>query len=271
VRFATVVVSGASRAAVSVGEDWRALPASDLSELLSSRSLDAAGHLAGDALPDAMVALPLPSPTKVVCCGLNYTEHIAETRREFPTYPTLFTKYADMLIGPTDDLLLPRGLQLDWEAELAVVVGSTLSRADRATAFAGIAGYTVANDISIRDWQRRTSEWFQGKAWDATTPVGPVVVTPNELDPMAGIDVVCRLNGEEVQRGNTKTLVFDAADLLAYISTFTPLRPGDLVLTGTPGGVGMARDPQRFLADGDVVETEIDGIGKLRTAVRFTG
>jgi acylpyruvate hydrolase len=129
----------------------------------------------------------------------------------------------------------------------------------------------VANDISVRDWQYRTLEWFQGKAWDASTPVGPVVVTPDEIDPAAGVEVICRVNGEELQRDSTRTLVFDPADLLAYISTFTVLRPGDLVLTGTPGGVGVARDPQRFLADGDVVETEITGIGTLRNTVRFTG
>lgn len=269
-RFATVAAEGASRAAILDGDDWRVLPASDLSDLLRSTSFGAAAQEAGQVLPEAVVRLPLPTPTKVVCCGLNYREHIAETGRDVPTHPTLFSKYADTLIGPTDELVLPSGLHVDWEAELAIVVGATLRRADREMALAGIAGYTVANDISVRDWQRRTPEWFQGKAWDATTPVGPVVVTPDEIDPIAGLDIVCRVNGEEVQRDSTRTLVFDAADLLAYISTFTILRPGDLVLTGTPGGVGMARDPQRFLADGDVVETEITAIGTLRTAVRFT-
>ena len=214
--------------------------------------------------------LPLPSPGKVICCGLNYGDHIAETGREQPAYPTLFAKYADTLIGPTDDIVLPRGLQVDWEAELAVVVGAEIRGAGREEASAAIAGYTVANDISVRDWQYRTLQWFQGKAWDRSTPVGPVLVTPDEVDPVAGLDISCRVNGEEVQRANTRTLVFDSADLLAYVSTFTVLRPGDLVLTGTPGGVGVARDPQRFLEDGDVVETEIAGIGLLRNAVRFT-
>ncbi len=268
-RFATVTCAGVSSAAVLDGDDWRALPASDLSDLLRSTSLDAAARQAGDVLPDAVIGMPLPTPTKVICCGLNYAEHIAETERELPRYPTLFAKHADTLIGPADDLVLPSGLQVDWEAELAVVVESALRHADRETALAGIAGYTVANDISIRDWQRRTLQWFQGKAWDGTTPVGPVVVTPDEVDPMEGLDIVCRVNGAEVQRDNTRTLVFDAADLLAYISTFTALRPGDLVLTGTPGGVGMAQAPPRFLIDGDVVETDIIGIGALRTAVHF--
>ncbi|AUG76265.1 Fumarylacetoacetate (Faa) hydrolase [Kitasatospora sp. MMS16-BH015] len=266
--LATVAHAAGTSAAVLDGGEWRALPAADLSAFLAS---GAVADTTGEVIAGAVPVLPLPAPGKVICCGLNYADHIRETGRELPAHPTLFTKYADTLLGPTADLVLPKGLEVDWEAELAVVVGTTLRRADRATALAGIAGYTVANDISVRDWQYRTLEWFQGKAWDASTPLGPVVVTPDELDPAAGVEVICRVNGEQVQRDSTRTLVFDAADLLAYISTFTVLRPGDLVLTGTPGGVGVAREPKRFLAHGDVVETEIPGIGTLRTTVRFDG
>lgn len=269
-RLATVAHAAGTSAAVLDGDTWRALPGTDLSEFLATNSQVPAAALAGEPIGGAVPVLPLPAPRKVICCGLNYADHIRETGRDLPTHPTLFTKYADSLTGPDADVVLPPGLQVDWEAELAVVVGTTLRRADRSTALAGIIGYTVANDISVRDWQYRTAEWFQGKAWDASTPVGPVVVTPDEIDPTEGVEVICRVNGEQVQRGNTRTLVFDPADLLAYISTFTVLRPGDLVLTGTPGGVGVARDPQRFLADGDVVETEISGIGRLRNTVRFT-
>ncbi|MFF0296123.1 fumarylacetoacetate hydrolase family protein [Kitasatospora sp. NPDC004614] len=266
-RLATVTrPGGGSSAAVLRGEVWHALPAPDLSAFLRT----GATPQPGEPIPGAVPVLPLPTPGKVLCCGLNYAEHIREMGRELPSHPTLFAKFADTLAGPQDDLVLPRGLQLDWEAELAVVVGATLRRADRAAALAGIAGYTVANDVSVRDWQNRTAQWLQGKAWDGSCPVGPVVVTPDEVDPAAGLEVVCRVNGEQVQRDSTKTLVFDAADLLAYISTFTVLRPGDLVLTGTPGGVGAARDPQRFLADGDVLETSISGIGTLRNTVRLT-
>ena len=269
-RFATIrTEDGRRSAALLDGSEWRSLPARDLSVLLATASLADAPGLAGEVLPGATPVLPLPAPRKVICCGLNYAEHIAETGRERPAYPTLFAKYADTLVGPSDDLDLRAGLQVDWEVELAVVVGATLREADRDTALASIAGYTVANDISVRDWQYRTVAWFQGKAWDHSTPLGPVVVTPDELDPFAGVEVICRVNGEEVQRDNTKTLVFDAADLLSYASTFTMLRPGDVVLTGTPGGVGVARDPQRFLADGDVVESEIPGIGVLRNTVRL--
>jgi acylpyruvate hydrolase len=278
-RLATVADdTGSTTAAVLDGGTWRALPAPDLSALLAGEPALGAGvplaelaARAGREVAGAIPVLPLPAPAKVICCGLNYAEHIQETGRELPRFPTLFAKFADTLTGPTDDVVLPQGLQVDWEAELAVVVGAPLRNADVTTAAAAIAGYTVANDVSVRDWQYRTLQWFQGKAWDRSTPVGPVIVTPDEVDPARGLDVSCRVDGEEVQRDSSATLVFDSAALLAYISTFTTLRPGDLVLTGTPGGVGVARDPQRFLEDGSVMETEISGIGLLRNTIRFTG
>lgn len=269
-RLSTVrTPSGTTTAALHDGDGWRRLPADDLSALLGSRPLEAIGQLAGEPVPGATLALPLPTPGKVICCGLNYADHIVETGRDLPAYPTLFAKYADTLIGPEEDVVLPHGLDVDWEAELAVVVGETIRGVDVEQARAAIAGYTVANDISVRDWQRRTLQWFQGKAWERTTPVGPVVVTPDEVDPVAGLEVVCRVNGDERQRGSTETLVFDSATLLAYISTFTTLRAGDLVLTGTPGGVGMGMTPPIYLASGDHVETEIVGIGTLNNVVRF--
>ncbi|MEU6199961.1 fumarylacetoacetate hydrolase family protein [Streptomyces sp. NPDC047061] len=269
-KLATVAHDGRTSAAVLDTGGWRALPADDLSALLATTAPDRLAGLAGAVLPGAVPVLPLPSPRKVVCCGLNYADHITEMGRELPAHPTLFAKYADTLTGPEDDLVLPKGLDVDWEAELAVVVGAELGGADRETAARAIAGYTVANDVSVRDWQRRTLQWFQGKAWDRTTPLGPVVVTPDELDPVAGVEVICRVNGAERQRGNTRTLVFDAAALLAYVSAFTVLRPGDIVLTGTPGGVGMGMTPPVFLADGDLLETEIPGIGTLRNRFRLT-
>lgn len=273
-RLATVASPTGTTAALLDGADWRTLPAADLSSLFAAApdGLDheALAEQAGPVLAGAVPILPLPRPGKVLCCGLNYGDHIDETGRDRPRFPTLFGKFSDTLVGPTADLHLDPSADWDWEAELAVVVGRTLRRADRDTARAAIGGWTVANDLSARDWQRRTLQWMQGKVWDATTPVGPVVVTPDEIDPTAGSTITCRINGEQVQRDDTATLVFDAADLLAYISTFTVLRPGDLVLTGTPGGVGMARTPPRFLADGDVLETEIDGIGVLRNTVRMT-
>lgn len=256
---------GTTMAATLVNGTWRRLPGRSLSEFLRQ------GFKTEPAETLAWVkgVLPLPEPGKVICCGLNYGDHIAETGRDVPSHPTLFAKYADSLVGPRDDIILPTGLQVDWEAELAVVVGAELWRAGHEEASAAIFGYTVANDISVRDWQYRTLQWFQGKAWDRSTPVGPHIVTADEVDPAEGLDISCRVNGQEVQRSNTRTLVFDSAALLSYISTFTVLRPGDLVLTGTPGGVGVSRDPQQFLQDGDVVETEIADIGVLRNKIRF--
>ncbi|MEW2117136.1 fumarylacetoacetate hydrolase family protein [Streptomyces sp. NPDC005474] len=269
-KLATVTHAGRTKAAVLDGARWRELPAPDLSALLAATPLDRLADLAGAQLPGAVPVLPLPAPRKVVCCGLNYADHITEMGRELPTHPTLFAKFADTLTGPEDDLVLPEGLDVDWEAELAVVVGAELTGADRDTAARAVAGYTVANDVSVRDWQKRTPQWFQGKAWDRTTPLGPVVVTPDELDPVAGVEVICRVNGVERQRGDTRTLVFGAADLLAYVSAFTTLRPGDVVLTGTPGGVGTGMTPPVYLADGDLLETEIPDIGTLRNRLRIT-
>ena len=273
-RLATVATpDGGTCAAVCHDDVWVALPASDLSELLTRPAWrDVAAAPGGTVVggPDANLLTPLPRPAKVICCGLNYGDHITEMGRELPEFPTLFAKYADTLVGPTDVIRAPADVDLDWEAELAVVVGRPLRHATEEQAREAIAGYTVANDISVRDWQRRTLQWFQGKAWDATTPVGPVVVTPDEVDPEAGLELTCQVNSETLQRGNTRTLVFGAAALLAYISQFTLLRPGDLVMTGTPGGVGMGMTPPRFLRDGDVVRTEIEGIGFLDNTIRLT-
>lgn len=209
----------------------------------------------------------LPTAGKVICCGLNYGDHIQEMGRALPEYPTLFAKYADTLTGAADTIEVCGSEQVDWEAELAVVIGTSIFRADEEQALQSIAGYTVANDVSMRDWQNRTLQWFQGKAFDATTPVGPVMVTPDEMG--SDFEVRGYVNGQLMQEGNTKTLVFSPSRLLSYISHFTVLRPGDLVLTGTPGGVGMGMNPPRFLQDGDVLTTEIAGIGRLENRVRI--
>lgn len=266
-RLATVALpNGTTSAATLVDDLWRKLDAPDLSAALV-KGLERME--AGPVLVGASPVLPLPRPGKIICCGLNYGDHIRETGREIPAFPTLFAKYADTLIGPGVDIRAPRDVALDWEAELAVVVGRETRNASPETAAGAIAGYTIANDISVRDWQSRTLQWFQGKAWDATTPIGPIVVTPEEFDASTA-DVTCAVNDVVRQRGNTASLVFDGAALIAYISTFTRLRPGDIVLTGTPGGVGMAMNPPTFLKDGDVVQTSITGIGTLTNRVSLT-
>ncbi|MBB3664457.1 acylpyruvate hydrolase [Prauserella sediminis] len=211
------------------------------------------------------------SARKVVCCGHNYRGHILEMGRQIPSHPTLFAKFVDTLAGPHDVVEVPEWARgMDWEAELAVIVGRPVRFADRESAAAAIAGYAAANDVSVREWQNHTSQWLPGKAFDATTPLGPVLVTPDELDPSEGLEISCRVNGTTVQRADTTDLVFDPIDLIAYISQFTRLGPGDVVLTGTPAGVGAAEKPPRSLADGDVVEVRVTGIGSLCNDIRLS-
>ncbi|MEU6579062.1 fumarylacetoacetate hydrolase family protein [Streptomyces sp. NPDC046805] len=209
----------------------------------------------------------VPHPGKIICVGLNYRTHITEMSRDLPEFPTLFAKYPEALIGPNDTLTLPpESDAVDWEAELVVVVGRSVRRADRATAEAAIAGYTVLNDVTARDWQFRTREWLQGKTWEATTPLGPCLVTPDELP--ADAEISCAIDDEVVQKSTIGDLLFDAADLVSYVSTMITLNPGDLIATGTTGGVGHARKPPRYLKDGQTVVTRVEGIGELVTPVR---
>lgn len=219
------------------------------------------------AVDDLDYAPLVTQPSKIICVGLNYRAHILEVGLPLPEYPTLFAKFAPALIGAYDDIELSAAADAwDWEAELALVIGAPCRNADDATAAQAIAGYTVANDISARDWQMRTSEWLQGKTFAATTPLGPHLVSGENADPAAGI--TCSINSEQMQSANTGDLVFGPAALVAYISTITPLQPGDVILTGTPGGVGFAQQPPRSLVDGDLVTTGIEGIGECRNACR---
>jgi acylpyruvate hydrolase len=282
IRVATVRIGGGTRAAAALGGDgqpgvWHLLPHGDVGELLGADDWrgDARRALTGPArdvlLEEPDFAPLVLDPRKVVCCGHNYRAHIEEMGRPVPTSPTLFTKFADTLAGARDDLVLPaHAREVDWEAELAVVVGAPLVRATREQAQAAIAGYTAANDLSVREAQRRTTQWLPGKAFDATTPLGPWLVDSLDVDPASGLRVTCEVNGEQVQQGSTADLVFDAARLLVEISAFTRLSPGDVVLTGTPGGVGTAMTPPRELADGDVVRVAVEGVGAVRNTIRFT-
>jgi acylpyruvate hydrolase len=209
----------------------------------------------------------VPRPPKIICVGLNYRAHILETGLPIPGFPTLFAKFAPALIGAFDDIeLSDAAQQWDWEAELGVVIGSPVHRVDEAAAGAAVAGYTVVNDVSARDWQTRTSEWLQGKTFARTTPLGPYLVTPDEAGDSH--EISCTVSGELMQEANTADLVFGPADLIAYVSTILPLEPGDIIATGTPGGVGLTRTPPRLLADGDEVVTRISGVGECRNTCR---
>ncbi|HSJ90859.1 MAG TPA: fumarylacetoacetate hydrolase family protein [Ilumatobacter sp.] len=208
----------------------------------------------------------VPHPEKVICVGLNYLDHIAETGRTPPTHPTLFPKYARSLAGAHDDLPLPHddeSTSVDWEAELTVVIGQSVRRVRGDDAEAAIAGYTVANDISVRDFQYHTTQFMPGKAWEGSTPVGPHLVVAEPGQP-AHFPIECVVDGEVMQSSNTKELCFGPIELIEYISTFITLVPGDLIITGTPSGVGHARDPKVFLRRGQTVVTRIEGIGECR-------
>ena len=217
----------------------------------------------------AVFATLVPHPGKVICVGLNYRNHIQEMGRDLPQYPTLFCKFADTLIGATDDIQRPAETsEFDWEAELAVVIGQRVRRATTGEAEAAIAGFTVLNDITCRDWQFRTREWLQGKNWDATTPVGPYLVTPDEVGGVRpALALRCDVNGTTMQKDNTGDLLFDPVTLVEYISTMIRLNPGDLIATGTPGGVGHARKPPVYLSGGEIVVTEIESLGRLENRV----
>jgi 2-keto-4-pentenoate hydratase/2-oxohepta-3-ene-1,7-dioic acid hydratase in catechol pathway len=211
------------------------------------------------------------SDPKVVCVGLNYRDHAGEQGAEAPKAPLLFGKFANTLCGDGDALPLPEGIgHVDAEAELAVVIGERASRVPEERAGDVIAAYTCANDVSARDAQFGDGQWFRGKSFDGFCPIGPRLVDAGGLDP-ADLRVQQRLNGEVLQDSRTSNLIFTVPVLVAYISRALTLEPGDLILTGTPEGVGVFRDPKVPLRDGDVVEVEIEGIGVLRNEVRAAG
>jgi acylpyruvate hydrolase len=230
------------------------------------RSIAAAADGPRHALDALDYATLVPHPEKVICVGLNYLDHIAETGRTAPTHPTLFPKFARSLTGAYDDIPMPlddESTWVDWEAELGVVIGSTARRVAGDDAAAAIAGWTVVNDVSIRDFQYHTTQFMPGKAWERSTPVGPRLVVAEPGDE-AHFPIECIVDDQVMQSSNTKELCFGPVALIEYISTFITLVPGDLIVTGTPSGVGHARDPKVFIRRGQTVVTRIDGVGELR-------
>ncbi len=268
-KLATVRTADGTRAARLEGDRLLLFKVSDVGTLLASTDpesrMDAIADLESTGqivVAEASFAPLVPHPEKIFCVGLNYRGHILEMSRALPGYPTLFAKFASGLIGAHDDLVLPSvSNAVDWEVELGVVIGRQIRRATIEEARHAIAGFTVVNDISMRDWQRRTTQFLQGKAFDASTPVGPVLVTGDEIGDAADLEVRCEVDGVVMQRGRTSDLLFGPAAIVSYISQFATLCPGDLISTGTPGGVGAGRDPQVFLQPGQVLTTAIEGIG----------
>ncbi|MFM8350067.1 MAG: fumarylacetoacetate hydrolase family protein, partial [Actinomycetales bacterium] len=251
-RLVTLRREGGTKAGRVEGDSVVLLEHASVGRLLESPDWRRLAEVDGERIAFDPVSLApvVLDPGKVICVGLNYSKHIVEMGRELPQSPTLFTKFSSSLCGPTDPIELPKeSAKVDWEAELAFVIGSQARRVPAERALDHVAGYTVMNDVSMRDWQNRTTQWLAGKAWDASSPLGPVLVTADELPEGAcGLHISCTVNDEVVQDDNTDDLLFGVAALIADISTFTTLQPGDVIATGTPGGVGAGRTPQVFLA-----------------------
>jgi len=211
----------------------------------------------------------VPNPSKIICVGLNFHAHIEECDQTIPDYPVLFTKFATSLIGAEDDIVLPpETSRLDYEAELAVVIGRECRRADARQARDCIAGFTVSNDVTMRDFQFKTHQWLAGKAWDRATPLGPYLVTPDEIDDVGDLQISLQVNGEIRQQSSTRLMIYDVYQLVSHISEFTTLLPGDVILAGTPSGVGDKRQPPLYLQDNDVVRVEIEKVGVLNNRVK---
>ena len=268
-RLVTFFTPAGLRAGRVDGEDVVELDAPDVGALLASgadwRQRAAGGDGGRRPLAQVRLAPVVPAPSKIICVGMNYQSHIDETRRDRPTHPSYFAKFARALIGPYDPITLPAvSKKVDWEAELGVLIGSPARHVAEADAERHIAGMTVVNDVSVRDWQRRTSQFLAGKTFEGSTPVGPALVTLDEV-PDGGKDlaVTCEIDGQLMQSGRTSELLFGVAELIADLTTILTLDPGDLIVTGTPAGVGAVRKPPVFLQPGQVVRTAIEGVGEL--------
>jgi 2-keto-4-pentenoate hydratase/2-oxohepta-3-ene-1,7-dioic acid hydratase in catechol pathway len=283
-RFATIQTSAGPRAALLHGQDYVDLHATDPALPGSVRQLLEAGPdalvAAGQAAqrpqavryPAAQVKLlaPIPDPPKIVCLGLNYRDHAAESGAPIPKDPVLFSKYATALVGHNEPIVLPPvSTEVDYEAELVVVVGKGGRNLPADAAMAHVAGYTIGHDVSARDWQLKKDQkqWMVGKTFDTFAPTGPVLVTADEVPDPHQLAIRLRLNGQTMQDSNTRQMIFPVGEVLAYLSKVFTLQPGDLIFTGTPPGVGFARKPPVFLKAGDVVEVEIEKLGVLRNPV----
>ncbi|MGY3696262.1 2-keto-4-pentenoate hydratase/2-oxohepta-3-ene-1,7-dioic acid hydratase in catechol pathway [Bradyrhizobium sp. USDA 3240] len=244
-----------------------------LKALLTTGSLDELKKLQGErpdyALKDVELLPTVPDPDKIFCIGVNYATHLAESGHPTPPYPMIFTRFANSQVGAGQPMIRPlESERFDYEGEMAVIIGKAGRRISREAALGHVAGYACYNDGSIRDWQRHTSQFAPGKNFVGTGGFGPWMVTTDELPDITKQHIATRLNGVEVQAAPISDLVFDAATLIAYCSTFTELVPGDVIVTGTTGGVGAYRTPPLWMKDGDVVEVEISGIGVLRNPVK---
>ncbi|MFF4692352.1 fumarylacetoacetate hydrolase family protein [Streptomyces sp. NPDC001307] len=211
----------------------------------------------------------IPDPGKIICIGVNYRSHRDEIGKAAPQAPVVFARYADSQIGHGEDALKPaNSAQFDYEGEVALVISKPAHQVSKAEAYDHVAGYAVYNDFSVRDWQRAASQWLPGKTWPGTGGFGPCLVTADEVGDVTELELTTRVNGEVRQHGKLADLINDIPSIIEYVTAFTPLSPGDVIVTGTPGGVGLFMEPPGFIVDGDVVEVEVSKLGTLRNTVR---
>jgi 2-keto-4-pentenoate hydratase/2-oxohepta-3-ene-1,7-dioic acid hydratase in catechol pathway len=278
-RFVSFSQRGAPRYGVVEGEGVVDLTQRMGGEFASLRELIAGngrvrveqflGRGRADHALDQLSFLPvIPEPAKIICVGVNYHDHRAEMGRETPKHPMIFTRWPSSLVGHDQPLIKPRESDaFDYEGEIAVIIGKAGRRIPRERAFDYVAGYSIFQDGSVRDFQRHTSQFTPGKNFFATGSLGPVLVTRDEIADPFDFNLVTRLNGIEMQRAVSRDMIFGIEEIIAYCSLFTELVPGDVIATGTPGGVGAARTPPVFMKPGDMVEVEVSGIGTLRNPV----
>lgn len=258
---------------------WVQVPAAFQAQFPDLKAVLAAGQLAaleqalaGQGTPvDVSQARLLPviaNPGKLICVGLNYKSHVAETKRADSAYPSLFIRFNDTLAAHGADVPRPAfSERFDWEGELAFVIGKGGRHINSAQAIEHIAGYACFNDVSVRDWQKHTHQFTPGKNFPGTAPFGPVLVTRDEVPDVTALHLQTRVNGQVMQDASVGDLIFDIPTIVEYVSRFTPLAPGDVIATGTPGGVGDRREPPLYMKDGDLVEVEISGLGILQNRV----
>jgi 2-keto-4-pentenoate hydratase/2-oxohepta-3-ene-1,7-dioic acid hydratase in catechol pathway len=273
-KFVTYKNDEGTAAGLLVGDRIYGLTSYGLTSMLKVISADA-GDLANAAkeaasnpsapLADVELLAPLPAPPRIFCIGLNYASHASESQMKVQAVPTVFMKLASSVVGHNADVVLPyNSTEPDYEAELAVVIGKGGYRIASKNWEDHVFGYTILNDISARDIQLATSQWTLGKSFPTFSPIGPAIVTKDEIADPHELDIRLTLNGEEMQNSNTRHLIFKIPELIEYISSLTPLQPGDIISTGTPEGVGMGRSPKRWIRDGDTMAITITGLGELR-------
>ncbi|MGH9433687.1 MAG: fumarylacetoacetate hydrolase family protein [Terriglobia bacterium] len=280
-RFVTFVRDGSAEVGLVSGENIVSLEAAGFPSLLAvieggADALQRVRRWIEKADADQVISVnkvrlraPLPRPPKIICIGLNYRDHAVESKMDIPTVPTVFSKYATAVIGPDDEIVLPKlSSQPDYEAELAVVIGKGGRYIPKSQWREHVFGYTNLNDVSARDYQMATSQWMIGKTFDTFAPMGPAIVTEDEIPDPHVLDIRMIINGEVLQSSNTSQLVFRIPELIEHLSGVFTLEPGDVISTGTPAGVGEARNPPRWLQPGDEVVVQISGLGQLRNRVR---